>query len=43
MWAVSPTPSPDVAAAVRRDAQAVRAALADWHASHPVRPASVAA
>jgi len=34
MWAVSATPSPEVAAAVRRDARAVKAALADWHASY---------
>jgi len=34
MWAVSATPSPEMAAAVRRDAQAVKAALSDWHASY---------
>jgi len=34
MWAVGVTPSPEVTEAVRRDTQAVKAALADWHAGY---------
>jgi FAD/FMN-containing dehydrogenase len=34
MWAVGVTPTPEVAAAVRSDTQAVKAALADWHADY---------
>jgi FAD/FMN-containing dehydrogenase len=34
VWAVGATPTPEAAAAVRKDAQAVKAALADWHAGY---------
>jgi hypothetical protein len=34
MWAVGVTPSPELTEAVRRDTDAVKAALADWHAGY---------